>query len=116
MSGPRMCRVISAYRSPYTAPWVMRAGQELAIGQRESEWAGWVWCTNQDGESRWVPESFLERHGDAGIALRDYEATELPVEAGEELAMGEEESDWIWCTNREGQSGWVPAEHVERLP
>ena len=49
------------------------------------------------------------------MALCDYEATELSVSVGEELIMGKEESGWIWCTNQDGESGWVPAEHVERL-
>ena len=50
-----------------------------------------------------------------GIALCDYEATELSVSVGEELRMGKEESDWIWCTNQKGKSGWVPADHVEEF-
>jgi hypothetical protein len=61
------------------------------------------------------PEKYVERRGDTGIALCDYEATELSVSVGEELRMGKEESGWIWCTNQKGQSGWVPADHVERL-
>jgi hypothetical protein len=32
------------------------------------------------------------------------------------LIMGKEESGWIWCTNQERQSGWVPVDHVEKLP
>jgi hypothetical protein len=46
---------------------------------------------------------------------RDYDATELSVEVGEKLTMGEEESGWAWCTNREGRRGWVPLEHLEVL-
>jgi len=109
------CRVTSAYQSPYSDPLVIRAGEELAIGEKESEWSGWVWCTNQSGKSRWVPEKYVQRRGDTALALRDYEATELTVSVGEELTMGEEESGWIWCTNQKGQSGWVPADHVETL-
>ena len=29
--------------------------------------------------------------------------------------MGTQESGWIWCTDQAGQSGWVPAENVERI-
>ena len=109
----QICRVISEYQTPYSEPLVISAGEELAIGEKESEWSGWIWCTNQDGKSRWVPEKYVERRGDTGIALYDYEATELSVSVGEELRMGKEESGWIWCTNQEGQSGWVPADNVE---
>jgi uncharacterized protein YgiM (DUF1202 family) len=111
----QICRVISEYQSPYSEPLVISAGEELAMDEKESEWGGWIWCTNQDGKSRWVPEKYVERRGDMGIALCDYEATELSVSVGEELRMGKEESGWIWCTNQKGQSGWVPADHVERL-
>ena len=85
----------------------------MTVGQRESEWAGWVWCTNRDGKSRWVPEAYVERTGDTCVMLRDYEATELSVGVGEALVIsGEEESGWIWCTNQAGQRGWVPGDNV----
>jgi uncharacterized protein YgiM (DUF1202 family) len=106
-------RVIAAYKSAYPEPLVVRAGEPLTIGQKESEWPGWLWCTTQEGKSRWVPESYVERQGDSGIARCHYEATELSVEAGEELIVGREESGWLWCTNQAGQSGWVPAEHLQ---
>jgi len=109
------CRVISEYQSPYSDPLVIKAGEQLAIGEKESEWSGWVWCTNQNGKSRWVPEKYVQRQGDTALALRGYEATELTVSVGEELTLGEQESGWIWCTNQEGQSGWVPADHVRKL-
>jgi hypothetical protein len=112
----QICRVISEYQTPYSEPLVISAGEELVMDEKESEWSGWIWCTNQDGKSRWVPEKYVERRGDIAIALYDYEATELSVSVGEELSMGKEESGWIWCTNQEGQSGWVPADHVEKLP
>ena len=111
----QICRVVSEYQSAYSEPLVISTGEQLAIGEKESDWSGWVWCTNRDGKSRWVPEKYVERRGGACIALCDYEATELSVSVGEELTMGQEESGWIWCTNQQGQSGWVPADHVERL-
>lgn len=111
----RTCRVISEYNSPYTDPVAIRAGEELAITAKETSWSGWVWCTNRDGKSRWVPDRCVEQKGDSGVALYDYEATELSVSVGEELTTGEEESGWIWCTNKQGRSGWVPADRVERL-
>jgi hypothetical protein len=109
----RKCRVITPYESPYTDPVAFGDGEEVVIGKKESEWSGWVWCTKRDGESRWVPEAYVERRGDTGVMCRDYEATELAVALGEELVMGEEESDWVWCTNQEGRSGWVPLDNVE---
>ena len=110
----RIYRVIKAYESDYTEPWHMIKGEILNIGERDSEWDGWVWCTNRNGESRWVPESFVERKEDTCTALRDYESTELCVQVGEVLSAGEEESGWAWCTNKAEQSGWVPVESLEK--
>jgi uncharacterized protein YgiM (DUF1202 family) len=114
--GRRTCRVISDYQSAYPDPLVIIAGEELTVADKETEWSGWLWCTNHRGKSRWVPEDYVERKGSTCIALRDYDATELSVRVGEELFLGEEESDWIWCTNRAGQSGWVPAENLDCQP
>jgi len=109
----RRAWVIAAYESPYIDPCTFSAGEELTIGKRESEWDGWVWCTNQEGKSRWVPEVYVERRGDTCVMLRDYEATELSVSVDEKLVVtGEEESGWVWCTNQTGQSGWVLWDNV----
>jgi hypothetical protein len=105
-------RVIKNYTSPYTKPWSMRKGEALQVGKRDSEWEGWIWCTNARNECRWVPENYLDIVGQAGVAKIDYESTELEVNVGEILALGEQESDWCWCTNQEGMSGWVPMENL----
>jgi len=112
-NAPRVCRVVAAYRSPYSDPLVLTKGERLAIGEKESPWPGWVWCMDGEGKSGWVPEAYVRRRGGACTMRRDYDATELSVEVGEELIAGEEESGWVWCTNREGQCGWVPRENVE---
>lgn len=111
----RKCRVIKAYESDYTEPWYMSEGERLKIGDRDSEWAGWVWCTNSEGESRWVPECYVQSQGDTCTALRDYESTELSVQVGDVMLMGEVESGWAWCTKVDCQSGWVPLSCLEDL-
>ena len=108
----RICRVAYGYPSAYPEPFLVQPGDVLTAGDRESEWPGWVWCTNQHGVSRWLPEAYLQRKDDQCIVLRDYEATELTVRAGEEVLAGEAESGWVWCTNKKGRSGWVPANHL----
>ena len=106
-------RVIEDYISPYTEPWIMAQGEILAVGEKDSEWTGWIWCTNKEGESRWVPENYLEIHGNSGKAKQDYNSTELSVKVGEELIIEKEEAEWYWCTNQEGKSGWVPIKNVQ---
>ncbi len=106
-------RVIADYESAYPDPLVIHAGEELAVDDRPTEWDGWLWCTAHSGKEGWVPEAYVERNGDTCLALRHYDATELTVHTGEELVAGEEAGGWLWCTNRLGQSGWVPADHLE---
>ncbi len=91
----------------------MTTGERLQVGDRGSEWQGWVWCTSSDGESRWVPEAFVERHGEYCLALRNYESTELNVQEGDTLLIMEIESGWGWCTSTDGHNGWVPLSCVE---
>jgi hypothetical protein len=109
----QVCRVIADYDTPFPNPLDLRAGQELAVGDRESEWLGWIWCTTSEGIGGWLPESYVIRQGNTATLRRDYDATELSVRAGEKLVVTMEESGWLWCENRTGQRGWVPANHVE---
>ena len=107
------CTVISDYKSPYKEPVKIRKGEILLIGNKESEWPGWVWCINKDGMERWVPRHYLKIHGTSGIMLQNYDATELTVFIGEELVIEKEESGWVWVSNVEGKKGWIPLEIIK---
>ena len=108
-------QVIEDYNSDYTEPLVITKGEILTIGEKESEWSGWIWCTNKFGKSRWVPENYIEIYGRKCKAKQDYEATELSVKTGETLIAKKEEADWIWATNEREKSGWVPLRNVKIL-
>lgn len=106
-------RVTSAYQAAYSDPLVVKAEERLHISDRATDWQGWLWCTNELGKSGWMPAAYVERQDSSGLARRDYDATELSAEVGEELVVGYEESGWLWCTNQAGQSGWIPADNVD---
>ena len=93
----QVCRAVADYDTPFPNPLVVRAGEQLTVGKRESEWPGWIWCTTRQGHGGWVPESFVTRQGDACTLRRNYDATELSVRVGEELVVEGEESGWLWC-------------------
>ncbi|TFH57974.1 MAG: hypothetical protein E4G91_09955 [Candidatus Zixiibacteriota bacterium] len=41
----------------------------------------------------------------------------IALSAGDELTIEDRETEWsgwIWCTTREGKSGWVPEKYVQR--
>jgi uncharacterized protein YgiM (DUF1202 family) len=108
--------VIADYRSAYPDPIVLCVGDEVTIEDRESEWTGWIWCATLKGKSGWVPESYIQRGGSSGTALRNYDATELSVTKGEQLTILEEVSSWYWCQTENGCLGWVPKQNVEAVP
>jgi uncharacterized protein YgiM (DUF1202 family) len=111
----KKCQVIEDYNSPYTEPLFFKKNEEVSIGEKDSEWSGWVWCTNKDKDSRWVPENYVEISGNIGKIKRDYNARELSVRVGEILTIEEEEAEWFWVTNQQGESGWVPIKNVNIL-
>jgi hypothetical protein len=106
------CRVILAHEPVHTDPLLVKAGEVLTVGRNDTQWPAWVWCTNSAGKSGWMPESYIDRTDNRGVARRDYDATELSASIGEEVVVGYEESGWIWCTNHWEQSGWLPADNV----
>ncbi len=109
-------KVIQDYQAQYPDPIAMQKGEAITPGRRDAEWPGWVWCTDIRGKSGWVPEKYIESRGETGRALQDYNAIELTVTAGEDLSLGEFESGWVWATNADQQSGWVPERNIEVLP
>lgn len=107
--------VVAAYRAPYDDPISARAGDAVAIDDgRHTDIAGWIWCTNRQGKSGWVPEAYVDRRGDVGTLLCDYDAIELTVVVGDDLIVHDEESGFLWVTDSSGRQGWVPATHVQR--
>ncbi len=108
----RRATVIKAYESAYPNPLKLAKDTEVAIGEKDCEWAGWLWCEAPDGNKGWVPESYVAREGDQGRLTRDYDATELTVAVGDELAILGEEAGWLWCRTASGAIGWVPLENV----
>lgn len=109
---PAQGRVIVAYQTIYHDPLELQAGETVTLGRRDTQWLGFLWCTNIAGKGGWVPDSYLEVSGEMGVAIRDYTARELTAEAGEELTIQFEESGWFWCANQRGESGWIPAENI----
>ena len=108
-------RVIREYVSEFPNPLIQKKGDMLHVEEKETQWDGWLWCTLPDRKSGWVPESYLERVGDQGTMLQDYNATELTVQSGEILQVFSEAAGWYLCSKENGEKGWVPAENLEKI-
>jgi uncharacterized protein YgiM (DUF1202 family) len=118
----RMYQVVADYQGLYPDPLSVMAGEPLEVSERVEYWNEnpdwiWIWCTDQRGKSGWTPKDAIDFHTSSttGIARYDYAATELTVAVGDELVVEREESGWLWCTNRQGKSGWVPADHITEI-
>ena len=109
----RSGRVIADHQSTYPDPLVISAGEMLTVGDNDSQWPGFVWCTNQSGKGGWVPKAYLDRDNDTATARCDYSAVELTVTIGEQLALLKEEGGWAWCSTQDGRLGWVPLANLE---
>ena len=110
---PVKATVSQDYEASDPDPLVISAGEELHVGKNDTTWPAFVRCRNGEGNEGWVPESFIERQGDVGIARVNYSAVELKVKSGDSLLLEKEVGGWHLATNEAGQSGWIPADHIQ---
>lgn len=109
-------KVIESYRQTEGTPLSVKAGDALTLGERSAEWPGWIWGTNAQNQSGWVPEVYLDIKGSTGFMLRDYAARELTVNIGDELLITEAVAEWLWAEAPDGETGWVPQRNTQRTP
>ncbi|MGO8951127.1 MAG: SH3 domain-containing protein [Ktedonobacterales bacterium] len=114
-------RVVKARQPENPDPLSVKAGEKIAVSEREDAWEGnpewiWVWCTDPRGKSAWAPADLLEAvkgHGRSRARARyDYDAVELAVAAGDEVLVDSEKNGWYWSANAQGECGWVPIDHI----
>jgi len=100
--------VTKNYESAYPDAIRIAKDEALTVGDRTSDWPGWLWCRTVSGKRGWVPEEYLKVDGDKASALCDYDATELTVEKNEEVTILKTLAGWALCENSSGKRGWVP--------
>jgi len=100
-----------------TFPYVMiiKVGEKLIVEKKETIYNNWVWVTSIDGNSCWIPESFLNINNCEGIAKENYDSTELNVKQGEQLIFYREVAKWYWVKNSNGKFGWVPKDNTKLI-
>jgi hypothetical protein len=108
----KKARVKANYKSSSLDPMFVLKGEPLVVAYESEEWPGWIWCINNEGKNGWVPLNYIEINSDSAVAIRDYDASELTVMAGEEVIVLEEESGWCWCQYGNDEKGWVPVENL----
>lgn len=110
----RLVKAIEAHEIPGRPPIQVTVGQEVQVGERDTEWPAFVFVTTSQG-SGWVPARHLSTLADRATVQRDYDTTELATRVGEtlEVIVEDTESGWLWCRSSTGTEGWVPLSTVE---
>lgn len=94
---------------PDRPPIVLREGEDVGVGARDTEWPAFVFVTTESG-SGWVPARHLEIDGASGVVRAPYDTTELPASRGQivDVLRSDPESGWSWCRDAERREGWIP--------
>jgi hypothetical protein len=91
-------------------PLSLIQGQVIRLGAPDPEWSGWIWVTADDGRGSHVPEDICQSAGEGvAVILRDFQARDLSVQSGDEVASLSEINGWHWCRREDGTEGWLPA-------
>jgi len=112
MAAEPRCRVIEPRESSSPDPLEVRQGSAVSVGERDSQWPGFLRCTAADGKRGWIAEEYLEIRDSSALLRRDYSANELTVNENELLKILDAAGGWFWCENASGERGWVPALNV----
>ena len=90
-------------------------GDLLACESRPTVYPGWIWCTDQEGNQAWAPEAYLAKEGNSCRFLRDYNSSELEIEAGAEVEVVERTSGWALIRETKTRQGWIPLDCLRML-
>jgi hypothetical protein len=107
-------RASTAHEIPERPPLQLNVGDEVQVGDRDSEWPEFVFVTAAHG-SGWVPARHLSQPSGRAVVRTAYDTTELATQVGEVLDVVVEDlvSGWLWCRSSIAREGWVPIKTVE---
>ena len=104
----RISAVVS-HTSRYPDPISFEPGDPLVLGDRDSEYPGWVWVTIPSGQAGWAPQPYLRALSRTeAVGTARYTARELDTTGGQPLIVHAELNEWLWVENPDGEFGWVP--------
>jgi multidrug efflux pump len=112
---PARVEAVLFYRSPFPEPLIAKEGTSLHLSYRADEEPGWAYATSPDKKEGWVPREWLRIEGNRGVLNRNYDATELNLEVGEQLEVTLVLDGWYFCRADDGRVGWIPQRTVKIL-
>lgn len=104
----------TAHEIPDRAPLRLAVGDEVQVGDRDTEWPEFVFVTAAHGTG-WVPARHLSEAAGRALVTTAYDTTELTTRTREVVEVVTEDliSGWLWCRSGTGREGWVPVRTVE---
>lgn len=111
---PPKVRVIESRPRDHVVTIHISPGDVVGVGHRNQQYPEFLWCASEDGHQGWVAESYLEMTSETeAVAIKEYDAAQLTVVAGEVLDVLDRLGNFILCRNRSGAQGWVPVRVLE---
>jgi hypothetical protein len=108
MTGVRLV-VVEDWRPAPRRPLVLEAGDVVRVGEHDTEWTSYLWCTGPDGTGGWIPQDYLvEREDGTATITVGYSTVELPVRSGDVVSGFQTAGAWTWCVAEDGAAGWLP--------
>jgi hypothetical protein len=90
-----------------------KKGKLLNFERKPTETPGWIWCTNTDDKSCWIPEAWLEIRGKQCRLQRDYSPKELDVEEGDIVQVKLMDIGWVMIVTGDNKTGWIPEAFIK---
>jgi hypothetical protein len=111
---PRRVTALVGHEIPDRTPLRLAVGDQVAVGERDTEWPEFVFVTAEHGTG-WVPARHLSQPSGSAVVEVGYDTAELPTRPGDLLEVLEEDlvGGWLWCRDRAAREGWVPVRTVQ---
>lgn len=108
--------VVESWTATYPEPIQVAAGETIELDGRTDVWDGhtWLWAKSRDGKEGWVPDCIISETGPIA-ATENYTAMELTCQEGQTLTAQRNLHGWVFCSNGEGQKGWVPKRNLSKI-
>ena len=105
------------YEERNTRALHLSPGQEVTSGPADTAWPGWIWASDSDERSGYVPIEILEPLGeDRWAALEEFDPTVLKLSRGDVVTSLKQIHGWHWCSNAHGEQGWVAGYLLKPAP